>query len=67
MLHQRQHATPAVPGGEVGMVDFKKLLNQTPEERAQAEKEIEEARLAFIESTKNDPDVIRMKKRLGEL
>jgi hypothetical protein len=49
------------------MVDFKKLLNQTPEERAQAEKEIEEARLAFIESTKNDPDVIRMKKRLGEL
>lgn len=49
------------------MVDFKKLLNRTPEEIAQADKEIEEARLKFIESTKNDPDVIRMKKRLGEL
>lgn len=49
------------------MVDFKKLMNRTPEEKAQAEVEIAKARQDFIESVKNDPDVIRMKKRLGEL
>lgn len=48
------------------VVDFKKLMNRTPEEEAQAERDIEKSRQEFIKATENDPDVIRMKKRLGE-
>lgn len=48
------------------MVDFEKLLNRTPEERAEAEKEIEKMREELIERTKNNPDVVRMKRRLWE-
>jgi hypothetical protein len=48
------------------MVDFEKLLNRTPEEKAQAEIEMEKTRLAYLESVKNDPAVIRMKKLHGE-
>ena len=51
----------------INLVDFEKLLNQTPEERAKRELEIEKMRQEFIDKTKNDPDVIRMKKMLGEL
>lgn len=48
------------------MVDFKKLMNRTPEERAEDERQIERARLELLEATKNDPEVIKMKKRMGE-
>lgn len=41
------------------MVDFKKLMNRTEEEKEKADKE-------FLESVKNEPSVIRMKKLLGE-
>jgi hypothetical protein len=48
------------------MVDFKKLLERTPEEIAQAEKEAEENAARYCESVKNDPSVKRMKRLLGE-
>lgn len=47
------------------MVDFKKLMNRTPEEKAQAEEAIERMRNEFLDSVKDDPEVIRMKKLIG--
>jgi len=48
------------------MVDFKKLMNRTPEEKAKADAEIEQAKKGFLESVKDDPAVKRMKKLLGD-
>ena len=48
------------------MVDFKKLMNRTPEEQAAAEVEIEKMRQKLLESVKDDPSVRRMKRLLGE-
>lgn len=48
------------------MVDFKKLLNRTEEEKKQAEIEIETMRKEFLDSVKDDPDVRRMKKLCGD-
>ena len=48
------------------MIDFKKLMNQTPEEKAQAEEAIERMRNEFLNSVKDDPEVIRIKKLMGE-
>lgn len=48
------------------MVDFKKLMNHTPEEKALADKEIEKNRQDFLDSIKDDPSVKRMKRRMGE-
>lgn len=48
------------------MVDFKKLMNRTPEEKALDDEAIEKSRLEFLELTKNDPSVRRMKRLLGE-
>lgn len=48
------------------MVDFKKLMNHTPEEKTLADKEIEKNRQDFLDSIKDDPSVKRMKRRMGE-
>jgi len=48
------------------MVDFKKLMNHTPEEKALADKEIEKNRQDFLDSIKDDPSVKRMKRLMGE-
>ena len=48
------------------MVDFEKLMNRTPEEKAEAEKEIEMMRQELLESIKDDPSVRKMNRLLRE-
>ena len=48
------------------MVDFKKLLNRTPEEKARDDVEIERTRQKFLDSVKDDPAVVRMRKLLHD-
>lgn len=43
------------------MVDFKKLMENPP-----TEEELEKNRQAFLEATKNDPAVKRMKRLCGD-
>jgi hypothetical protein len=48
------------------VVDYEKLMNRTSDEKAQADKEIEKMKTDFLEQTKNDPSVKRMKRLMGE-